>query len=334
MKKVLITGASGFIGSFAVEEGLKRNYEVYAGIRNTSSRQYLPDDRIKFVALDFSKKESLIQSLKQHAEKNGAFDYIVHNAGATKTLSKEGFHLSNYQFTENFITAIRESGLRLQKFIYISSLAAMGPGDCNTLKPISLSDQPKPISLYGKSKLMAENFLRSQPDFPYLILRPTGVYGPRDKDFLLYFKSLNHSIDMQIGFKKQNFSLIYVKDMARAIFLAIESDKVNKAYFVSDGKTIDSSYFSEKIKKSLGKKALHITIPVSVAKAYISINERISRLLKITSPLNMDKFTELVNVNWLCDVAPLANDLGFVPQYTLEQGIEETVAWYRQQKWL
>lgn len=334
MNKILITGASGFIGSFLVEEGLKRNYEVYAGVRRTSSRQYLQDSRIKFIELDFSNKQKLVATLKNHAAQNGPFDYIVHNAGSTKTLSDNGFIQSNAQFTEHFVTAIKEAAIIPGKFVYISSLAAIGPGDAKSLKPVLLSDVPKPVSLYGESKLQAENFIRSQPGLPYLILRPTGVYGPRDKDFLVYFKSLNNSLDLQIGRKKQNFSLIYVKDMARAVFCAIESDKINTAYFVSDGKAIDSAIFSKTIKEKLGKKAVHITIPLTAAKAYVAINDNICRRLKIVSPLNKDKFKELTNLNWLCEAEPLMRETGFVPQYTLEQGVQETIAWYRQMKWL
>jgi nucleoside-diphosphate-sugar epimerase len=329
MSRILITGASGFIGSFAVEEGLKRNYEVHAGIRSTSSKQYLQDQRIKFAELDFSDKDGLVRSLVQYAERNGRFDYIVHNAGATKTLDREGFHLANFRNTCNFIKAIKESGIAPKKFIYISSLAAMGPGD-ESLRPIALTDAPKPITLYGKSKLLAEDFLRAQADLPHLILRPTGVYGPRDKDFLLLFKSINNRVNMQIGFQKQNFSLIYVKDMARAVFQAVESATVNKAYFVSDGQHIDSTHFSKMIEAGLGKKALHITLPVSLAKMYISVTEKINQMLKVHSPLNMDKFTELTVKNWLCETEPLERDLGFRPQYSLQQGIGETIAWYKQ----
>ena len=173
--KILITGANGFIGSFIVAEGIHREYEVYAGIRSTSSRKYLPEG-VQTVELSFDNKERL----KAELIALGRFDYIIHNAGVTKCNQKTDFDKVNYGYTRNFVEALIESDMTPQKFLFVSSMAAFGPGDPKTLEPVRLSDTPKPDTLYGVSKLKAEQFIAAQKDFPYLFLRPTGVYGPRE----------------------------------------------------------------------------------------------------------------------------------------------------------
>src|ERR1700722_15412481 len=134
MKKVLITGASGFIGSFLVEEALKRGYEVYAGIRSSSSRQYLQDSRINFISLDFKNKSNLIKTLEEfNKEHNGSFDYIIHCSGVTKANNIQEFYDINYEYTKNFVEALIETKSNVQKFIQLSSLASYGPGNAETL---------------------------------------------------------------------------------------------------------------------------------------------------------------------------------------------------------
>jgi UDP-glucose 4-epimerase len=186
MVKILITGASGFVGSFLVEEALKRAYSTYAGVRKTSNLRYLSDSEISFFNCDFSDKEDI----KKELAKQSPFDYIIHNAGITKTCRKEDFNTVNYQYTKNLIEAIKESKNALKKFVYISSLAAQGPGKTKTNIPVSFDDKPRPKSFYGLSKLKSENYIKSA-GLDYLIFRPTGVYGPREKDYLQVFKSIN-----------------------------------------------------------------------------------------------------------------------------------------------
>ena len=125
IKKILITGASGFIGSFLVEEALKRKYEVYAGVRTSSNRKYLPNEAIHFTEMNFSDKKAL----KTWLQKESRFDYIIHAAGIIKSCNKTDFITSNYQYTKNFIEVLYETDKIPDKFLFISSLAVVRPGD-------------------------------------------------------------------------------------------------------------------------------------------------------------------------------------------------------------
>ena len=334
MKNILITGASGFIGSFLVEEGLKKKYSVWAGIRKSSSREYLQDPEIKFLEIDFSSPEKITGTLNDCKAKNLHFDYIIHNAGITKSGKKEEYFNVNSQNTRNFIEALVQTGMVPQKFIYISSLAAFGPGNPETMEPVRLTDVPKPIEIYGRSKLDAEKYISGLSDFPWIIIRPTGVYGPREKDYYVFFKTMNSGLETYIGSKKQILTFIYVKDLVRVIYLALESAIVRKSYFVSDGKEYDTKEFAAITKRILQKKTVKIVVPTPVVK-YLALGlEKLYGLWGTIPTLNSDKFNVLSSQNWKCETEPLQKDFNFKADYDLEKGVMETIDWYKKEKWL
>ncbi|MCX6309986.1 MAG: NAD(P)-dependent oxidoreductase, partial [Bacteroidia bacterium] len=210
--KVLITGASGFIGGFLVEEALLKGWEVWAGIRKTSAKSWLTSSDLHFIDLNYDDPASLSQQIQSHKATHGSWDYIIHNAGITKSTHEADFQRVNYQYTVHLIHALLENGLQPSKFIFMSSMGAVGPGNEDSGHPLTLKDKPSPISEYGRSKLLAENFIQLLPDFPWIILRPTGVYGPRERDYLVMIKMIKAGFDVSLGFKKKLLNFIYIKD--------------------------------------------------------------------------------------------------------------------------
>ena len=327
--KILVTGASGFIGSFIVAEGIDRGYEIYAGIRSTSSRKYLPEG-IKTAELSLDNKERL----KSELIVLGRFDYIIHNAGVTKCKDKTDFDKVNYYYTRNFIEALIETDTIPDKFLFVSSMAAFGPGDPKTLEQVNLSDTPKPDTLYGISKLKAEEFIVSQKDFPYLFLRPTGVYGPRERDYFVFLKTVNNHLEPAMGTKKQYLTFVYVTDLVKAMYLALESEFLQKAWFVSDGKEYDNREYAAIVKKHLSRWALYLPVPLFLVKAIAYSLDTLGGWFGISPTLNKDKYKIMRATNWKCEVEPLQRDLGFKTEYDLDKGIEACVEWYRKEKWL
>lgn len=334
-KRILITGASGFIGSFLVEKALREGYETWAGVRKSSSREYLKDDRIQFLDLSFGDKNKLKEQLSHFKKKYDKFDYVVHNAGVTKCLDAKDFDKINFRYTANLIDALREVDAVPDKFILMSSLSAFGVGDEENYTPIKITDTPNPNTAYGKSKLKAECYLRSMDDFPYVILRPTGVYGPREKDYFLMIKTVKSGLDVGAGFKPQHLTFIYVKDLVDAVFLGLKSELKNKAYFVADGDVYTDKEYTQLVKQVIEKKhVVSLKVPLWILKAVSVLAESISRITKKPSTLNRDKYIIMKQRNWECDITPLVNDLGFTPKYNLKDGLEESVSWYKENGWL
>ena len=252
MESVLVTGASGFIGSFIVEEALRRGFGVWAGVRSSSSREYLQDKKIHFLELDFAHPNELRAQLSGHKGTYSKFDYIIHCAGATKCVDKNDFERVNYLQTKYFVDTLRELNMIPRQFIFISTLSVFGPIREKTYTPITGEDTPMPNTAYGLSKLKAEIYLQSIPGFPYVIYRPTGVYGPREKDYFLMAKSIRQHTDFSVGFRRQDLTFVYVKDIVQAVFLGIEKQISCRAYFLADGKVYQSRAFSDLIRKELG----------------------------------------------------------------------------------
>ena len=334
-KKVLVTGASGFIGSFLVEGGLERDMHVWAGVRKTSSRKYLQDKRIRFAELNFGDKPKLKEQLADHQREHGGWDYIIHCAGVTKCLNREDFDKGNYQATVNFVEALKELGMVPERFMYISSLSIFGPIHEDDYSPISEKDEAQPNTAYGVSKLKSEKYLQSLTDFPYVIYRPTGVYGPRERDYFLMAQSVKQHVDFAAGFKRQDITFIYVKDLVQAVYLGAKPEALRRSYFVSDGEVYASSTFSDLIKEELGNPwLLRIKCPLCLLKLISIIAETGAGWMGKPSTLNRDKYNIMKQRNWRCDISPIVNELGFRPEYLLERGVKETIAWYKKEGWL
>ena len=335
MESILITGASGFIGSFIVEEALKRKFGVWAGVRSSSSREYLRDRKIHFLELDFAHPNELRAQLSGHKGTYNKFYYIVHCAGVTKCVDKNEFDLVNYLQTKYFIDTLRELNMIPKQFIFISTLSVFGPVRERTYDPIMESDPPSPNTAYGLSKLKTELYLQSIPGFPYVIYRPTGVYGPREKDYYLMAKSIRQHTDFSVGFCRQDLTFVYVKDIVQAVFLGIEKQVSRRAYFLADGKVYSSRAFSDLIRKELGNPfVIRLRCPLIVLKVVSLLAEFWAKRQNKTSTLNSDKYRIMKQRNWQCDITPAVEELGFSPEYDLERGVKETIAWYKDKGWL
>lgn len=333
--KILITGASGFIGGFLVEEALKRGWEVWAGIRKSSNLDLLVDPNIRLIDLNYDDPFQLKSQINAHVVANGAWDYVIHNAGITKCTNEADYIRINHQYTVHFISALIESGNQPRKFVYMSSLGAVGPGSEKSGKPVSKSDIPNPISEYGRSKLLAENYIRDLPDFPWIILRPTGVYGPRERDYYLMIKMINAGINLSVGLKEQRLNFIYIKDLVAVCFSSLECPHIHKTWFVADGDFYTSSSFASLLRDVLQKNRLiSMRIPLPWVKMVAILSDSWSHISGKPSVLNSDKYKVMRHRNWTCDATEIEQELPFKADYNLRRGMEEAVAWYKKNGWL
>jgi nucleoside-diphosphate-sugar epimerase len=185
------------------------------------------------------------------------------------------------------------------------------------------------------SKLKSEKYLQSLTDFPYVIYRPTGVYGPRERDYFLMAQSLKQHVDFAAGWKRQDITFIYVKDLVQAVYLGAKPEALHRAYFVSDGQVYESSTFADLIQQELGNPWLiRIKCPLFLLRLISVVAEWGAKCVGKTSTLNRDKYNIMKQRNWQCDISPLVNELGFRPEYLLDKGVKETIAWYKKEGWL
>ena len=329
---LLVTGASGFIGSFVVEEALRRGMEVWAGVRKSSSRQYLQDSRIHLIELDFSSAATLREQLRGHR-----FDYVVHAAGATKCLRTDDFFRVNTEGTKHLVDALLALDMPLRRFVYLSSLSVFGAiREEQPYQEIDENDLPRPNTAYGRSKLEAERYLDSiGNDFPYIVLRPTGVYGPREKDYFLMAKSIRRHMDFAVGFRRQDITFVYVDDVVQAVFLAFDHGMNGRKYFLSDGNVYQSSDFSNYIHDALGRPfRVRLTAPLWVLRLVTRVGEWWGRATGRMTALNNDKYNILRQRNWRCNIEPAMDELGYHARYDLKRGTDLTIRWYQENHWL
>jgi len=334
VKKLLITGSTGFVGRHIVEHALESGYKVVASTRSNSNINWLKEHNIPIVELSLSEPEKLVIELLEIIKIHGDIDVVVHNAGITQSLNANDYYHVNYTLTKNLINAIKKISGVILKFIYVSSIAAIGPGNPKTFVPINEDDTPHPVTHYGRSKLKAEQFLKNQRELTWIILRPTVVYGPREKNFFKMIKAINKKGEFYIGSKTQMLSFIYVDDLSDVIIKMCVNNSSNKVYNISDGIAYPAFRVNQIIKSVLNRKTISIVMPIWFVRIIAFFDGCIGIITRRAPILNQDKVNELEQLNWLCDNSRIVDDIGFSPNFNFESGIKKTINWYKKNGWL
>lgn len=326
--KILITGASGFIGSHMADHAVQQGHDTWVAIRPTSDRSNLQAPSLRHIVLNLENTKVLAAQFEAHRARYGRWDVVIHCAGATKCRHAHEFDQINYGATHHLVDTLMRLDMVPRQFIFISTLGIYGPlHEQEPYPPFTEADTPHPNTLYGKSKYRAEEYLKGIATLPYVIFRPTGVYGPRDKDYQLLIRSIRAHIDLSLGMRPQRVTFVYVKDLVEAVFLAIRKGVQRCSYLVTDGYTYNSSDFTRAVRAALGDPfTLHLTIPLWMGRVAAFIADVGGRICGRTLTFNSDKFRILAQRNWQCDITPLTKELGYHPRYNLTEGIAETIA--------
>lgn len=325
-KRLLVVGAGGFIGGFIADEGLKRGMDVTVAVRESTSRRYLTDPKLKFLVLDYD--DSAAVEAAVNAEE--PWDYVIYNLGATKCAYYPDFRRINFEYLRTFCEALKRTGRTPHRLLFMSSLSALGPGDEKNYTPMTSAMFPQPGTRYGQSKIMAEQYIEHMCGIPYIIFRPTGVYGPHEQDYLMMVKCIDSHFDFGVGFRRQMLTFIYVDDLVRAIFEALASGVENKKYIIAEDRAYSQKEFRSIVAEALGKKwVIPVRLPLWAAWTASAVAEKAARWQGKTSTLNRDKFKIMKQRNWACDVSDARRDFGFTARVDLREGIRRTVEAYR-----
>lgn len=327
--KALVTGATGFIGSQLVDDLLKKGYKVRCTIRKTSNLRWLKDKPIELVEASLSDVNSLERAVE-------GVDYIYHIAGLTAAKSYQEFLKANRDGTLNLLKAVEKVNPKIKRFLHCSSQTVSGPAE-SLNKPSTEDMPPNPISSYGKSKKAAEDeVLKFKDKFPITIVRPAAVYGPRDEDILGVFKTVKGGIGTLIGFSPKYVGLIHSYDLSIGMIQAAESENsISKIYFLSSEEFYTWQQILPLMKKAIGKNFfIPIKIPHCLVLSIAGISGFAGKFSKKPPILNYEKGVDFIQPFWVCSVENAKRDFGFSQTVSIEDGINLTAKWYKENNWL
>jgi len=322
---VFITGGTGFIGGHLVRYFMEHgDATFYALVRDLSRLKGLTGLDIHLIHGDLFSIPPLPRDIH----------VVIHAAGLTKARKRADYYTVNQEGTASLLQALGDQGLRPEKVVCLSSIAAGGPS--REGRPVREDDPPRPLNPYGESKLLGEKEARRfRNRFPLVILRVGAVFGPADRDFLSYFRWINRGILPSLASAPRELSLCYVKDLVRAVKLCLDKD-------VPAGEVFNIAYphphswdeFGLTAGAVLGKKLRKVKIPPSFLYLAALVSEAVCCLTRRTSPVNRDKFRELMEPGWVVETEKASRILSFAPGSSMEEALRETLSWYREQGWL
>jgi nucleoside-diphosphate-sugar epimerase len=324
--RVLVTGASGFLGGHVAELLSKRGDRVRALVRTTSKRKHLETlSNVEFC-------EGSVEQADRVREAVDGVDAVVHCAGLIKARSIDEFFTVNVGGTSNLVDAVQ--GRPLKRFVFVSSLEACGPSSDGRPVPV---DQENPVTAYGRSKLAAEKVVLSAMDrMPVVILRPGAIYGPRDSEILEAFRSIKRGLLPLIAGGEAKGMWIYATDCAEACLRAIDADGPSgRTYFVDDGcGPLTARQMLTDAERAMGSKALvRASLPVPVLMTVARGVEAFGRVTNRPVMLTREKANMLMQ-HWVCSSEDTQRELGWQPKVPWAEGVERAVHWYRDNGWL
>ncbi len=323
----VVTGANGFVGSHLVDLLLEKQFVVRCIIRSTSNLQWLEGKNVELYKCGLTNVEALKEPLDGAA-------YVFHIAGAVSAKKAEGFYKGNVETTRNILEAALGNST-IKKILVTSSLAATGPTDKG--KPVDEQSPCNPMTTYGFSKLEQEQMVKTYMDrLPITIVRPPAVYGERDTDIFLFFKAISKGVFTQLGFSSKSLSLVHAKDLVHGMYLAATYEgSSGETYFLGSEQPEyewpDIARISGEI---LGKKPVRVRVPHMALLLIGRVNRAFKGFMSKPPTLSYEKAQEIIQPSWSCRSDKAMKELGYKEQRTIEEGIRQTIEWYKKEGWL
>lgn len=330
---ILITGASGFIGSHLTEELVKRKEKVRVLVRNLDELGNLNDfqeeikNKIDIVEGDLLDTTYLIKAL------NGV-DKVFHLAAISRPMNipKEKYFDVNLNGTRNLMEACKKQ--KIKKVIHISSMSVFGFS--RNTSPLTEKSPKLPVSYYGESKKRGEEFARDfckKNKIKLVVIRPPMVFGPRDFQFLKLFRLINTGCFPLLKKGEAKLEFCYVKNLVNGILLADKYGKNLEDYNISDGETYTIKEVFEKIAEAENKKLFPFSIPIWTVKTSGLFIEKFFLIFNKKAPFNSGT-AEWMSKDNVIDINKAKKELKYKRLIPLEESIKETVKWYKERKLL
>lgn len=323
MKKIVVTGANGFVGSNLTKYLISEGYEVTPLVRHSSSLDLLSD--VNVYKIDYDDDKQLADIMNTH-------EIIVHCSALTRAKNWDQFRKININLTDRLVQFSNQSPT-IRQFIFLSSQAASGC--CDNMVGRSEDDICQPLTMYGKSKLVAEHSVKSNMEKRWTIIRPVSVYGPGDKDFLLFFKVVQKGIAPLVSSKIRYIQLIYIDDLVKLIEKCIANKKAyDQIFFATHPAILSYDKFIQSLKQAIGKKAKIIKVPETIVKAAAIASEILSVFSEKPNVLNREKTKEMLQEFWIVKPDKMSSSLNFTPETDIVQTLSDTYRWYKKAGWL
>ena len=325
--KALVTGGTGFIGSRLVERLRRRGDDVVC----------IAKDRLNVQAIESLGVHTVMGDLVNGidwASCLAGVDIVFHVAGVTRGRSADDYYAGNTLATERLLAAVIRHRPGLKRFLYVSSLSAAGPSPDG--KPIREDAPCHPVSDYGRSKYLAEQaVIREGRKIPVTIVRPSAVYGPRERDMYDYMRTVRHGFQLLIGYRKKYVNLVHVDDLVDGILHAAECPKaVGQIYFLGSPRAYDEEEVGAAIARAVRRHPVRVHVPHAVAYIVGAAGDLSAKIFRKDIFMNIQKVREVVQTAWSCSVDKARSDLGFQPHISLADGMLTTYRWYLENGWM
>lgn len=325
--RFLVTGGTGFVGSHMTELLLGQDNEVVCPVRSLSALRNLAGVPAGVITID---------GMEETLDQGPPVDYVIHLAASTRSLSYEEYRRANVDYTRRLLEYFSqgEKAQALKRFVFVSSQAASGPSPDGA--PVRESDPLRPVSLYGRSKVEAEELVMSfRNRFPVTVIRPPTVFGPRDVDVLGVFRTAKFGFVTYIAGPDRLVSIVYVEDLVNGILQAALSPTAqDQVYFMANPEPVVWREFSLLIARILGRRAVAVPVPLGVMRMVSLGGDILGRLSGTARLFRSEKVVEMKQLAWVCSPEKAYRDLNWNPRVPLEEAVRKTARWYKDHKWI